>query len=129
MVETVSEVMTPDPIMLGDRNNLVDAARVMRDQNIGSVLVAREDGELLGIVTDRDLVVRGVAAGRPPDLTSIGEICSRHLMTIRPEDPVTAAVETMRAHTVRRLAVVDEAGTPIGVLCLGDLAQARDPDS
>jgi CBS domain-containing protein len=94
---------------------------------VGDVLVMR-GGSICGIVTDRDIVVRTVAEGRDPNRAMLGEICSRFLVQVAPDDPIERAVELMRARAVRRLPVVLD-GTPVGIVSLGDLAAARDPES
>jgi len=124
---TVAEMMTPDPIALPQTASVFDAAQKMRDASIGDVVVL--DGErVCGIVTDRDIVVRAIAAGRDPRSTKLADICSRGLTTLRPEDNVGTAVRLMREHTVRRLPVVEN-GRPVGILTLGDLAIEEDSES
>ena len=125
--ETVQDIMTPDPISLPGTALIVDAARKMREAGIGDVVIL--DGEAVcGIVTDRDIVVRGVAEERDPRSTTLAEICSRELRTLSPDDQIGTAVRLMREHAIRRLPVV-ERGRPVGILSLGDLARERDPDS
>ena len=99
----------------------------MRERDIGEVIVA-EDGRICGVVTDRDLVVRALAEERDPAGTTIGEICSRQLVTVAPDDDLTAAGDLMRDRAVRRIPVV-EAGKPVGIVSMGDLAVERDPHS
>src|SRR5262245_54779950 len=98
--KTVQDVMTPDPVTLPLSASLVDAAKTMRDMGIGDVVVV--DGEeVLGIVTDRDIVVRGLADGREPRSTTLIDICSRELRTVSPDDQVGTAVRLMRAGACR----------------------------
>ena len=124
---TVEELMTPDPISLPQNASILDAAQQMRDASIGSVVVL--DGQTVcGIVTDRDIVVRGVAASRDPGSTTLADICSRELTTLSPEDRVGTAVQLMREHAVRRLPVVKQ-GRAVGILTLGDLAIEEDEKS
>jgi CBS domain-containing protein len=127
MVQQVKEVMTERPITLDKDATLADAARMMRDQGIGDVIVVEgEDAE--GIVTDRDIVIRAVAEGADPNTTRLGQVISAELVSVAPDDPVERAIELMRERAVRRLPVL-ESGKPVGVLSLGDLAVARDADS
>jgi CBS domain-containing protein len=127
MGQQVKEIMTERPITLDKDASLADAARVMRDQGIGDVIVV--DGETAeGIVTDRDIVIRGVAEGADPDTTRLGQVVSAGLVSAAPDDPVERAVELMREKAVRRIPVL-EGGKPVGVLSLGDLAVARDAGS
>jgi CBS domain-containing protein len=124
---TVRDVMTPNPITLSASDLVKQAACAMRDGDIGDVLVV-DDGEIVGILTDRDIVIRVVAEDRDLSHASVGEICSRAILALRPEDAVETAVATMREHAVRRLPVVEE-GQPVGIVSLGDLAVERDPHS
>jgi CBS domain-containing protein len=87
-----------------------------------------EKGQIQGILTDRDIVVRGLAEGRDPARTTVGEICSRELTVLSPTDSVGDAVKVMRDKAIRRLPVV-EGGRPVGIVSLGDLAVERDPES
>jgi CBS domain-containing protein len=98
----------------------------MRDANIGDVLVT-EAGQVRGVLTDRDIVVRAVAHERPAH-TPVVEICSPSTVTCAPSDDIDRAVALMREHGVRRLPVVD-ADQLVGVLSLGDLAIERDQRS
>lgn len=125
--KTVQDVMTPDPITLPLSASLIDAAKTMRDMGIGDVVVV--DGEeVLGIVTDRDIVVRGIADARDPQSTTLIDICSRELTTVSPTDQVGTAVRLMREHAIRRLPVVTR-GRPVGIVTLGDLAVEQDRGS
>lgn len=127
MAQAVREVMTKEPVLLQADETLAQAARRMRDQDIGNVLVMK-DGKLKGIVTDRDITVRATADGKDPNKTKVGEVCSGELLTIPADRPVTEAVEIMRKKAVRRLPVV-EGDRPVGVVSLGDLAVERDSKS
>jgi CBS domain-containing protein/Fe-S cluster assembly iron-binding protein IscA len=125
--KTVQEMMTPDPIALPETASLLDAAQKMRAAGIGDVVVL--DGETVcGIVTDRDIVVRGIADGRDPLSTTLAEVCSRDLTTIAPDDRIETAVRLMREHAIRRLPVVKR-GRPVGILTMGDIAMEHDADS
>jgi CBS domain-containing protein len=123
----VRDLMTPDPITLKDTDTIREAGLAMRTGDVGDVLVTRRGG-VCGIVTDRDIVVRTVAEGRDPNRAMLGEICSRQLVQVAPDDPIEHAVDLMREHAVRRLPVVDH-GAPVGIVSLGDLASCRDPES
>jgi CBS domain-containing protein len=127
MPRTVREVMTKDPLTLSDDSTIAEAARAMRDKDIGDVIVL-SSGRVNGIVTDRDIVIRAVADSRDPDSTPIGEIASRDLTTLAPDDTVDDAVAKVRDKAIRRLPVV-EGDKPIGIVSLGDLAEEKDPKS
>jgi CBS domain-containing protein len=127
MGQKVKEVMTPVAITLGSDASLVEAARLMRDQGIGDVIVV-EGEDAAGIVTDRDIVIRGVAEGVDPSVTRLGQVITADLTAVAPDDSVERAIELMREKAVRRLPVLDR-GKPVGVVSLGDLALQRDADS
>ena len=126
MATLVRDVMTKDPVTCPADTAVTDAARLMRDRDIGAVLVT--DGEALkGIVTDRDIVVRCVAAGKA-DQAKLGDACSASMTTVSPDMSAEDAARVMAEQAVRRLPVVDN-GRPVGVVSLGDLAVERDPGS
>jgi CBS domain-containing protein len=127
MAQTIKNVMTPNPIVYSATASAAEAARAMRDNDVGDVFVERE-GALCGIVTDRDIVVRAVAEDRDPSDVRLGEICTQDLTTISPDDSVDDAVRLMRDNALRRLPVCDN-GKPVGVVSLGDLAMIRDESS
>jgi CBS domain-containing protein len=99
----------------------------MRDGDIGSVIVT-ENGSICGIVTDRDIVVRGIARGMNPLETPLSKVCSREPVTLSPEQKIDEAVNLMRERGIRRLPV-EEDGRPVGIVSLGDLAVERDQKS
>jgi len=127
MAQKVREIMTSAPVAVGTRTAVSEVAHRMRDEDIGAVLVAEGD-ELRGLVTDRDLVVRVLAEDKNPADTTVQSACSPDLVTVTPDDEVRRAVQLMREHSLRRLPVV-EGKHPVGIVALGDLAIARDPES
>jgi CBS domain-containing protein len=125
----VTEAMTPVPETLGPEATLVDAATIMADGDIGDVLVVDpEDETLVGIVTDRDIIIRAVAAERDPRTTTVRSVLSGDLEMVSPTETMEEAKEHMRAANVRRLPVV-ERGRPIGIVSLADLSLATDTSS
>lgn len=126
MATTVSDVLSPDIMTISAVKTVRDAAELMRAADVGA-LVVTEGGQLVGLVTDRDLVVRVLAEGGGPD-TQVRVACSPDLVTVSPDDDVADAARVMAQHTVRRLPVVS-GDKVIGIVSLGDLAQASDPDS
>ena len=127
MAHKVREVMTENPVMLEMKDTLAEAARKMRDEDIGDVLVMK-DGKLCGIVPDRDITVRATADGKDPNQVTLGDICSQELVTISADRPVSEAVSLMRNKTLRRLPVV-EGDKPVGIVSIGDLAVELDERS
>jgi CBS domain-containing protein len=128
MAQTIQEVMTINPLAVDANATAAEIAQVMRDNDVGDVIVTR-DGEVEGILTDRDIVVRALAEHPHPSEVNAGEIASRDLTFLQPTDSVGDAVQTLRDRAVRRLPVIDERGRPVGIVSLGDLAMERDPDS
>jgi CBS domain-containing protein len=124
----VQEAMTKNPATLSRSATVAEAAQCMAERDIGTVLVEDVSG-LVGLVTDRDIVLRAVARGRDPEGTPLTEICSEPLMTVGPDDDVDRVVEIMREKAVRRVPVVNAKKQAIGILSLGDLARDRDPRS
>lgn len=132
MVETVAEVMTRDPKTIPISSTAEQAARIMSDNDIGDVLLTGEgalDGKITGIVTDRDLVVRGAARGENLAKCSLTKLASTNMQWLSPEDSIDLAVEKMREGNLRRLPVVNEQQEAVGMVSLGDLAEERDPHS
>ncbi len=125
--EYVRDVMTPGVAAVRPGSSLVEAAQLMRTQNIGDVVVA--DGQdVVGLLTDRDITVRAVAEGLDPMAVSAGAVCTGDPLLVAPDDRVADVVALMREHAVRRVPVVED-GLPVGMVSLGDLAEARDPAS
>jgi CBS domain-containing protein len=128
MADTVSDVMTREVVYLPVETTVDEAARAMRERDIGDVVVT--DGpELAGLVTDRDIVVRAVADGRDPTSTRLGEITSRDIVMIRQDASASDAADVMRDRAVRRLLVADNERRLVGIVSLGDLATRMDPTS
>jgi CBS domain-containing protein len=120
----VRDVMTPYPQSVSPDTPVIEAARMMRTNDIGNIVVL-EGSRLWGILTDRDIVVRGLAEGLDPACTPVGEICSRELSTVTPDDSVAQAVTIMREKAIRRLPVV-QGDEVVGIVSIGDLAVDRD---
>jgi CBS domain-containing protein len=127
MTRSIRDVMSAHPITMPVASTVAEAARTMREANIGDIIVLEGD-QLYGIVTDRDIVVRTVAEGRDPETATLGDICSREMTTLSPTDIVEDAVWLMRDKAIRRVPVIEN-GTPIGIVSLGDLAVSQDPHS
>ncbi|MDM7829903.1 CBS domain-containing protein [Cellulomonas edaphi] len=126
MAPIVSELMTTHPTVVEVTDSLRSVAQTMATQDVGSLVVA-DAGAVVGIVTDRDLVVRGLAEGIGLDAL-VGQLATASVVTVRPDDDIAEVVQIMRDNAVRRVPVVD-GDTAVGVVTLGDLAQALDTDS
>lgn len=127
MATSIQDVMTTNLVSCPTTASIADAARLMRDHDIGDVLVTNDGGQLAGIVTDRDLVVRCLAEGANAD-TTLGQACSSELATIPPDSSIDDAIRLMRDQSLRRVPVVSD-GRAVGIVTLGDLAMERDPKS
>jgi CBS domain-containing protein len=124
MTQPIRNVMSKSVHKLPASATVADAAKTMRDSNVGAVII-EEQGKLFGLVTDRDIVVRTLADGRDPKTTRLSDTCSKTLVSIGPEDDTDRAVEIMRERCVRRIPVVEN-DKVIGIVSLGDLAMERD---
>src|SRR5919109_608432 len=124
MAKHVRDAMTAHVRTASPAQSLADAAEVMKAEDVGSVPVV-DDGRLIGIVTDRDIVVRVVAEHRDPQAVTVGEFASRELVTVEPEEDLDDALALMARHQVRRLPLV-ERGTLVGVLAPADVALAAE---
>lgn len=129
MTRQVRDVMSPGADAVEPMASLADVARLMRAKDIGEVLVAY-DCDLFGVITDRDIVVRGLATAEDPRTVTAGSICTHPpVIVVDADDTTDHAAELMREHKLRRLPVVERGGCPIGVVGLGDLATLDDPHS
>lgn len=124
---TISELMTPNPQTVAPSDTLQQAAQAMDDLNVG-VLPVCENERLLGVLTDRDIVVRSTSAGQDPRTTRVSEVMTAEPFSLGPDASVEDALRTMEEHQLRRMMVVDGTGALIGVVSLGDLAAAGTPD-
>jgi CBS domain-containing protein len=120
MAQTINEVMTHDPRTVPTDAPLTDVAKEMDQADTGAIIVA-EDGRFKGIVTDRDIVVRAIAAGKDPKSTTAGEIATMGAQTLTPDASVEDAIQLMRDSAIRRIPVVQD-DKAIGIVSLGDLA-------
>jgi signal-transduction protein with cAMP-binding, CBS, and nucleotidyltransferase domain len=118
----VSELMHTPAVTCRPGATIAEVARLMRDRNVGSVIVVDAVGYLAGIVTDRDVAVRGVGEGRSGDL-AVEHIMSRNVATVLLHADVADAAGIMAKRSVRRLPVVDEDDTPHGLVALDDLVR------
>jgi CBS domain-containing protein len=124
----VRDVMTQEVVYLPADTTLDEAARAMRERDIGDVVVT-EGPTLAGVVTDRDIVVRAVAERQDPTATQLGTIATRDLVMIEQNATTDEAANVMRDRAVRRLLVCDADRQLVGIVSLGDLAMAQDPSS
>jgi CBS domain-containing protein len=119
MSKTVRDVMTKQPVVLNSDATVKDAAKAMSEHHIGSVVVM-ERGSPCGIVTDRDITVRAVAAGSDVSRMRLGEICSKSLASVSPDQSVEDAINLMKSKDIKRVLVMSD-HTLEGIISLGDL--------
>jgi len=127
MASHVKDLMSTALATVDSHASIVEAARRMRDQDVGAVIV-EDDDKLVGLVTDRDIAVRAIAEERDPRETEVARVASKQLQTLKPDDELDAAVELMRKSAVRRAPVV-EGGKVVGIVSIGDLAREKDKRS
>jgi CBS domain-containing protein len=120
MAKSVRDVMTEDPRSIGASASAVEAARLMRERDIGSLPVTDEE-KLVGMITDRDITMRVVAEAADPKMTAVGDVCSRDLISVEPDKDLAEAVQLMARHQVRRLTVVEN-GRLVGIVAQADIA-------
>ncbi|MFF0942798.1 CBS domain-containing protein [Kocuria sp. CPCC 205300] len=119
---TAREIMTPGAECIGENQSLEEAARKMRDLDVGALPICGENNRLQGVLTDRDIVVRCLAIGTDPRAVKAGQLAQGKPVTIGADDSVEAAVDTMQAHQVRRLPVIDGHDL-VGMISQADIAR------
>ena len=117
----VNDLMVQDVATIPPDASCSDAAKVMRAEDVGLLILAQY-GKLAGVVSDRSLVVDCIAAGLDPAATPVGHIAAAAIYTVRPDQPIEAALRAMREFGFRRLPVVDDDGTILGVISMADIA-------
>jgi CBS domain-containing protein len=120
MAKSVRDAMTEDPRSIGASASVVEAARLMREEHIGSLPVT-EDERLVGMITDRDITTRVVAESAVPETTSVADVYSRDLISVEPDNDLEEALQLMARHQVRRLPVVEN-GRLVGMVAQADIA-------
>ena len=125
---TAREIMTPGAECIGENETLVEAARKLRDLDIGSMPICGEDDRLKGMLTDRDIVVKCIADGGDPSTVTAGSLAEGKPVTIGADDSIEEALETMKKHQVRRLPVID-GHELVGMLAQADIAKSMSADA
>jgi CBS domain-containing protein len=123
--KSVQDVMTSNPTSIDANSSVVEAARIMKQEDVGIVPIV-QSGRLVGTVTDRDIAVRVVDQGKDPQSVSVREIASTDLVTIDPQQDLDEALRLMASHQVRRLPVVEEDGRLVGIVAQADVAREAD---
>ena len=120
MAKSVRDAMTENPRSIGASASVVEAARLMRDEHIGSLPIT-DDEQLVGMITDRDITTRVVAEAADPKSTTVGDVSSGDLISVEPDKDLDEAVQLMARHQVRRLPVVEN-GRLVGIVAQADVA-------
>ncbi|MGI6013559.1 MAG: CBS domain-containing protein [Oscillospiraceae bacterium] len=118
----ISELMTDQVVTVSQDEAVTTAARLLKRHNVGALPVCDGNGKLRGIVTDRDIVLRCIAAGENPHETRISEIMSRSVVTASTDDSIDKAARLMSEDQIRRLPIMDN-GKVVGMVALGDMAR------
>ncbi|WP_173923360.1 CBS domain-containing protein [Agromyces sp. Marseille-P2726] len=121
------DLMTPDPTCVIENQTLVEAARMLRDHDVGSLPICSKDKRLRGMLTDRDIVVKCIASGGDPNTVTAGSLADGGPITIGADDDIREALEMMQQYQVRRLPVVDGHDL-VGILSQADVARALSAD-
>lgn len=125
----VRDVMTDRPRCVTPETPVSEAARLMKSEDVGSLPVLEGD-KLTGIVTDRDIVVQAIADEKDPRGMPVREVASREVVTIGPEEDLSEALKLMASNQVRRIPVVDEDSTLVGIVAQADIArEVKEKDS
>jgi len=115
------DVMTPNPASVSDRDSIKRVAEIMRREDAGVVPVV--DGrKIIGIITDRDIVVRLVAEGKDPASATVNEAMSKQVRTVKEDTPVNEVLELMSSEQIRRVPVTNANNELIGIVSIGDIA-------
>ena len=121
----VSDIMTKNVVKIRPEESVDVAARMLTHYNIGALPVCSESGKLCGMVTDRDLVIRCMAANKPAEDTRVRQIMTNRVLSVQPEMDASAAAQLMGSQQIRRLPVVEN-GKLCGMVTLGDIASRKD---
>ena len=123
-----SDVMTRNPVSARPDDSVASVARLMKENDIGPVPIVNDDNSkrLVGIVTDRDLAIKVVAAGRDPQTTPISEVMTTNVITCRDDDDIETALDAMSTQQLRRIPVVDDSNMLLGIIAQADIATRLD---
>ena len=122
MHTSIQDAMTSNPTTIEPGTTAREAAKLMKSEDVGPLPIV-EDGRLVGMVTDRDLAIRVLAEGKDPE-TPVGEIASKDIVTVDPQQSLEEAAHLMAEHQIRRIPVVEEDGKLVGILAQADIAEA-----
>lgn len=121
----IEDVMTRSVATCRPEDQAAQAARIMWDLDVGCVPVLDDEGDLIGVVTDRDLCMASYTRGKPLTDFRVDSVMTKNVKTCRPNDSITHAEDVMAKAQIRRLPVLDDLTRLVGIVSLGDLARAR----
>jgi CBS domain-containing protein len=121
----IKDVMTKDIVFVNSGASVLEAAKLMSHHNIGCVPVMENSEKVVGVITDRDIVLRMVALNKSPEKMTVDDIMTAHVFSVQSDAEVDDATELMRQKQIRRLPVVDD-GLLVGIVALGDFAVTGD---
>ena len=121
----VRDVMTPDPQCVRDSDSIMDAARIMQDADTGVVPVVDDGNKIIGMITDRDIVVRLIAAGKDPQKARVNEAMTKSVRKVDEDAKIDDVVELMSNAQIRRVPVVNRSNEIVGIVSLADLATGQ----
>jgi CBS domain-containing protein len=127
MAQKITDVMTPIPQCCTPDDSIIEVARVMEQHDVGVVPIieSQDTRRVVGVITDRDIVLRIVAQGRDPnEIISVRDFMTSEIVSVRPDSDILHAEECMKEHQSRRVLVVDENGCIVGIVSMADLARA-----
>ncbi len=122
MAKTIRDLMTSNPTTIEPDKTVVDAAKLMDDEDAGLIPIV-EGQKLVGTITDRDIAIRVVAEGKDPQSAKVRDVMTSRLVTVDPEQDLDEALRLMAEHQVRRLPVVEEDGKIVGIVAQADVAK------
>lgn len=120
MTMKVKDIMTKSVAYVNPSSTVIDAAKLMQQHNVGSIPVC-DQGGIVGIVTDRDIIVRNVASGKNPQQTAVRDVMTQNVLTVNPEMEMDEVTKIMASSKIRRVPVVDH-NNLVGIVALGDVA-------
>jgi CBS domain-containing protein len=127
MAHKITDVMTPIPQCCTPDDSIIEVARVMEQHDVGVVPIieSQDTRRVVGVITDRDIVLRVVAQGRDPnEIVSLRDFMTNEIVSVRPDADLLQAEECMKEHQIRRVLVVDENNCIVGIVTMADLARA-----
>src|SRR5919107_1497553 len=122
MAKKARDIMSPDCTCIGEHDSVLDAARKLRDLDVGAMPICGDDNRLKGMITDRDIVVKCIADGKDPSSTKVSELAEGKPVTIGADDSVEETLRTMKQYGVRRLPVIDGHDL-VGIVSQADVAR------